>query len=177
MTSLHAMIRPLRLLLAAALLSFTAAGCIHAPDPAARGPLSSARRLLAREFSPTVTAARVETLGEVPGALSRELTRPAKWRLESASASETLRRAGGVAKQLAGGAAHELARRPTLDQAIPDLRAFEQDMADDLALSMKLLGTSLHPLAETSDRRHRTDPSDDRPEATFWQRLRRRLRL
>ena len=177
MRSLHAMSRTPRLSPAAALLSLAAAGCIHAPDPAASGPLSSARRLLAREFSPAAAEASIQTLGKLPGALTRELTRPAKWRLQRATASDALRRAGGVAQRLAGGVAHELARRPALDQAIPDLHAFEQDMADDLDLSMKLLGTSLHPLAEPDDRRHRTDPSDDRPEATFWQRLRRRLRL
>jgi hypothetical protein len=40
-----------------------------------------------------------------------------------------------------------------------------------------LLGFAHAPLPEISDRRHRTDPNDSRPEATWLQRLRRRLWL
>ena len=84
----------------------------------------------------------------------------------------------GLATSIRAGVTAAATRHPTeLDRWLLDVKAFERDAAEDLALSMRLLGTSLHPLSETSDREHRTDPTDDRPELTFWQRLRRRLRL
>lgn len=46
-----------------------------------------------------------------------------------------------------------------------------------LAVAPAVTGLDRPWLSEPDDRRHRTDPADDRPEPTLWERLRRRLRL
>lgn len=45
------------------------------------------------------------------------------------------------------------------------------------AAAAHLLGVARPPLGEIDDHRHRTDPDDDRPEATLLERVVRRLRL
>lgn len=45
------------------------------------------------------------------------------------------------------------------------------------AVTARLLQLDRPPLGEIGDRRHRTDPDDDRPEPSLLERLRRRLRL
>jgi len=138
----------------------------------------SARRILALDFSAPKTAANVDRLTGLPASLQDELLRPQAWRSEGRVLRDEGKRAAAVPAQLRAGAAFELGRRPTAaGRMLPDLHKWEQDLADDLDLSMRLLGTSRHPMGEISDREHRTDPNDDRPELTFWQRLRRRLRF
>ena len=154
-----------------------AASCVHAPSRDQAGPLASAQRLLAREFGAGVTSSRLARLSELPGTMTDELTRVSRWQHGGRDWTSELRRPSGVATGLRDAAGAELSRAPSLERAWPNLRALEQDMANDLDLVTKLIGTSLHPLGEISDREHRTDPNDQRPEQTFWQRLRRRLRL
>jgi hypothetical protein len=51
------------------------------------------------------------------------------------------------------------------------------DRGHHTTAAARLLGLDRPPLGEIDDRRHRTDPDDDGPEAGFWQRILRRLRL
>ena len=165
-----------RAALAVALLLL--AGCVSEPQPGATAALVSAQRLLASEFGQRAANERTRRLSALPQALGTELERPSRWLRSSAGIEREARRASHAATSIRAGVTAAATRHPTeLDRWLLDVKAFERDAAEDLALSMRLLGTSLHPLSETSDREHRTDPTDDRPELTFWQRLRRRLRL
>jgi len=66
-------------------------------------------------------------------------------------------------------------RSPDYLRLSPDRIA--RDVADDTAKLPAVFGLDRRPLGEIDDREHRTDPHDDRPEATLWQRIARRLRL
>ena len=172
------MMTTLRSILASATAAALAAACVSEPTPDEQGPMVSARRILALDFSGRKTTANVDRLTGLPATLQDELLRPEAWRSEERVLRDEVQRATAVPGQLRAGATAELGRRPTaFGRMLPDLHKWEQDLADDLDLSMRLLGTSRHPMGEISDREHRTDPADDRPELTFWQRLRRRLRF
>ena len=178
MISSPELMQTLRRNLAFAAATALATACVSEPTPDEQGPMVSARRILALDFSAPKTAARVDRLTELPAAMQDELLRPEAWRSEERVLRDEVQRATAVPGQLRAGATAELGRRPTaFGRMLPDLHKWEQDLADDLDLSMRLLGTSRHPMGEISDREHRTDPNDDRPELTFWQRLRRRLRF
>ena len=162
----------------AAAAAALATSCVSEPNPDEQGPMVSARRVLALDFGAPKTAARVDRLTGLPETLQDELLRPEAWHNDERVLHDELQRVTAVPGRLRAGATAELGRRPTAaDRMLPDLHKWEQDLADDLDLSMRLLGTSQHPMGEISDREHRTDPNDDRPELTFWQRLRRRLRF
>ncbi|MBK8100764.1 MAG: hypothetical protein IPK26_27065 [Planctomycetes bacterium] len=68
-----------------------------------------------------------------------------------------------------------------LGDATASARRLVDDLAGNpiqaLATAPTVIDLDRPLLPESDDRRHRTDPRDDRPEATFWERLRRRLRL
>ena len=155
-----------------------AAGCVSEPQPGSPDAIESARRLIVGEFRGTAGSARLRRVAALPRAVGRELRRPADWRRVTAAVDREAARASQAVTRAREGVGAVFARRPAdIDRWLLDVHAFERDIADDLALSMRLIATSLHPLGEISDRRHRTDPRDDRPEKTFWQRLRRRLGL
>ena len=64
---------------------------------------------------------------------------------------------------------------PPLLRQVGDPNRFAATTARDLERAGFLLGLERRPLGEIDDREHRTDPDDDRPEKTFWQRLWRRV--
>lgn len=166
----------LLLLLLLPLLSTSA--CVTPPERGSRGALSSAQRLMASEFGLQATSERIDRLAAAPGALLGSLRWPTAWSDERRALPRELERAVSLPEHIVDGALKEIRRRPRRagwwSAAVID---WEQDLANDLDLSMRLLATSPRPLGETSDRVHRVDPADDRPEATFWERLSRRLGL
>ncbi|MGC6489515.1 MAG: hypothetical protein ACON4Z_17855 [Planctomycetota bacterium] len=160
------------------LLLLLLSACVAPPAPDSEGALPSAQRLLAAEFGAQATAERVDRLAAAPGALLDSLRWPTAWSRERQPLRRELGRAEALPARLQAGALAELRRHP----ARPgwwraQVLDWEQDLADDLDLSMRLLATSPRPLNEISDREHRVDPQDTRPELTFWERLRRRLGL
>jgi hypothetical protein len=162
----------------APILALLLAGCVGSPPANDRGVRISAQRLLALDFGSKVTGARIDRLTTLPAAFGDELQRPTIWSDGNRPLRDELRRATNLPGQLRAGARFELLRAPRrLDLLLPDLHDFEQDVADDLDQGLRLFGTGLHPLGEISDREHRVDHRDERPELTLLQRLRRRLRL
>jgi hypothetical protein len=74
--------------------------------------------------------------------------------------------------------AAELHRRPNPKALqLPTPHELGQDIADDIEVSLLVVGPWHRPMGEIDDRRHRTRYDDDSPEATWWQRIKRRLRL
>jgi len=159
-------------------LLLTLTACVAPPAPGRRDAVASAQRLLAKEFGAQTTSERLDRIAAAPGALLGSARWPTAWSEDRRPLQRELERATALRADLVAGAAHEAGRRPSRAGLWRGLVTdWEQDLADDLELSMRLLATSPRPLGEISDREHRTAPTDDRPELTFWQRLRRRLGL
>ena len=155
-----------------------ATGCVSEPRAGAPAALVSAQRVLAKDFGERAASKRTGRLSALPRSFTAELERPSRWLRAATGIDQEARRASRAAASIRAGVASAATRHPTeLGRWLLDVREFERDAAEDIQLSTRLLGTSLHPLGEISDREHRTDPTDDRPELTFWQRLKRRLRL
>ena len=154
------------------------AACATPSTDAQPSPVASARRFLAAELSANALANHANQIAALPRLLGAELERVQRWPKVSRGLQSELRGARQIAEHLDRSARSELARRPRrLDPITPNVRDWEQDMADDLDLATRIIWASPRPLNEISDRSHRTDPRDNRDELTFWQRLRRRLRL
>jgi hypothetical protein len=119
---------------------------------------------------------RARALDALPAAAASELARTGRLaRAGSIAGAETQRLPALLDTAHAVGAA-ELARRPQPLRLVPTARRLGQDVADGLVTGWQLLA-GRRPLGEPDDREHRTDPTDERPEATWWQRVRRRLWL
>ena len=165
-------------LLATLALAILFAGCVATEEPGRIPTLPTARRLLVAEFGAQTTAERLDRIAAAPRALVDSVRWPTAWSRGRRPLQSELDRAAKLPRSLAAGAGAELQRRPRRDGwwtgAVLD---WEQDLANDLDLTMRLLATSPRPLGEIRDRTHRVDPADDGPEPTFWERLRRRLRL
>jgi hypothetical protein len=165
-------------LLATLALGLPVAGCVAPEEPGRIPTMPTARRLLAAEFGAQATAERLDRITAAPRALVDSVRWPTAWSRGRRPLQSELNRAATLPRTLAAGASAELQRRPRRTGwwtgAVLD---WEQDLANDLDLTMRLLATSPRPLGEIRDRTHRVDPADDGPEPTFWERLRRRLRL
>ncbi|MDA7936419.1 hypothetical protein N9B90_00600 [bacterium] len=156
--------------------------CVAKPDRDDKGFMVSAQRVLALEFGVSAAGSRQARLTSLPSAVASEITRASKslgqnheHSVGSAIGSE-FRRVGRVADLGAQFFGAELTRHPhKFDGVWPSSFEFEQNTADGFQTAVWLLGPSQHALGEISDYKHRTDHDDKRPEATFWQRLRRRL--
>lgn len=168
------------LLTVAALL----AGCASSPDPGpARDPLGKVTRLLAIDFSPQAATRRVGSFRRLLGVPLEETRRvPALVSTAVAAPARAVRRADALPAALGRAVAGGLARgvaftrpSPVLLEALPSPERFAATTARDLERLGFLLGLERRPLPEFDDRRHRTDPYDDRPEKTLWQRLSRRV--
>jgi hypothetical protein len=162
---------------AAASAALLLPACVSDAAADDRGPLRGARRLLALDYGTRSGRPRIAALRSLPTALDHELRRPSAW-ITDLGGLRTPGRARSAADGLLSGVRHELDRRPTATRALTlDVYDLEEDLADDLDLGLRLLGPGNRPLDELSDRVHRTDRRDVGPEATLWQRLRRRLGL
>lgn len=164
---------PLLLVLPLAL----AGGCT-APPPEARGPRAGLERMLAIDFGSSAMARRHAGWTRVRSGVAAELRRPSAWPRTLAGADDELQRLHTAKTDATSLLAAEAKRHPTVPatlQVAPNTWA--RDLAASLAALPAVLGLEHRPLREPGDREHRTDPNDDRPEATLWQRLARRLRL
>jgi hypothetical protein len=157
------------------------AGCYSAPElDAPKGPVHGLQRLLSPDLSTSSAAARARSARSALSTLAAEPARVAGITATAgALAGGAEARATSLPSSTAALAGAELARRPPADTlAGLVLRAPDEAARRiDEGLDPSLLGVDRRPLGEIDDSRHRTDPGDLHPEATFWQRLRRRLRL
>ena len=85
-----------RRILASATAAALAAACVSEPTPDEQGPMVSARRILALDFSAPKTAANVDRLTGLPASLQDELLRPQAWRSEGRVLRDEGKRAAAV---------------------------------------------------------------------------------
>lgn len=165
----------------AALLPF--GGCWSAPElGAVRTPVQSLRRPLEPDLTTAAFAARGRRLSHVLDELTGEPGRAADLTAVPGRLLHTeltrSRELPGTATKLLGGEARRAARLADGTGMLWDrLLEPEGDDTHHVTATARLLGIDRAPMGEISDRRHRTDPADDRPELSLWQRLVRRLRL
>ncbi|MBL9078041.1 MAG: hypothetical protein JNL08_11090 [Planctomycetes bacterium] len=168
---------------AVAPLALLLAACVTEPPLGVRpSPLASLGRPLQPDWTASAMARRAAQIHELWLTLAAEPQRAARLAQRPAGlAARELRRPealAAAARQVAGDELHRPAAWETDSTAIVrsltrgDLRPAAQ--AEPLA---RLLGLAHPPLGELHDRRHRTDPEEERAEATLLQRLVRRLRL
>lgn len=163
---------------ALALAAALAAACAGPAASHGRDPVAAARRVLAVDFGGRHGDLRGDRLARWPARAGRELARLPGLASIAPTARAEFARPATLAADARSLAAHELERRPDPSRlSLPTAQRLGQHLADDLAAALGLFGTWDHPLDEIDDRRHRTRFDDDRPEATLWQRLRRRLGL
>jgi len=160
------------------LLLLVLPACSSPPVPMRppRSPLAALERVLALDFRPA-SRARWATMAKLPTTAAAELARAGNLAPHLASVPEELTRLSAARSRGAQMAGTELQRHPDLASLTPDPRSVGQDLADALVEVPDHLGLMHVPLGEPDDHRHRTDPSDDRPERSLWQRLSRRLWL
>lgn len=161
------------------LLALALSTACSAPSPDRRRTVwQSTQRVLAIDFGDGAMARRTQRLAKVPTALAREGHRAAGLAGSLAGAvPDEVPRLTAATSRAETWWASEWRRQPHLPRAVlPTSHAFGQGVADDLDhLGSLLVGR--RPLPEIDDRVHRTDPNDVHPEATWWQRLQRRLWL
>jgi hypothetical protein len=171
------MTRPVVLVLV--LVPVLAAACVSPDAEWRHEPAAGLERVLAVDLAPAAASRRQQRLALVPRALAAETQRLGG--AERAAAAIAGAEVDRVAAARTTGTAvvqNELARRPHLPAGlVPGAFRAGQDVADGLVLVGGALVPPRRPLPEIDDVPHRTDPDDARPEATWWQRLRRRLRL
>lgn len=147
-----------------------------------RTAAQSLQRPLDPDFTTASFAARTRRLGSVfhrliqePGRAARAATAPGRaLRSELARAEDLPATATGFVHREAyrTGSLHD-----DVGEVVHEVAAVEGDFDGHRTALARLLNVDDAPLGEISDRRHRTDPADERPEATLWQRILRRLRL
>lgn len=172
MIAYPAAVRPASLFFVA-LAACTAAEGTRPPDF-----VHESHRLTAVDMGLASSARRLTNLTHRLAAAPAELSRLGNlWQARPLVAAE-LRRGARMPAKAASLAGTDLARQPRLPTGLLRRPAdYAHDLAEDLVTTAQLLQGSHHPLAEISDRRHRTSPDDDRPELSWIDRIRRRLRL
>lgn len=165
---------------ATALLTAALAGCVGNPTfQEARSPWHKVERLLALDFSNQAAQRRrrgIERMLDLP---QREMTRVPRLvtALDGAPERMTRRAAGlpGRISRVLGGEFDRAQKLPGHLPAMPDPDRIARTLARDVERAGHVLGLERRPLGEPSDPEHRTDPHDDRPVMSWWQRLRRRI--
>jgi hypothetical protein len=166
----------------AALLCCLLAGCYAAPRLGeSNTPLARVENTLARDLSTAGLLARFDNVTRHVAGLGSEFGRlqhiePRATGLASASVAKFT----AMPAKAASLGQSELGRwqREEIPASLtPDLDRWSRTLADRLANVPRFLGLDHLPMGEPNDLEHRTDPHDERPEATFWARVRRRLRL
>jgi hypothetical protein len=161
--------------LATALLAAALSGC-RAPTRSTSGdPVAGAQKLLALEFSQRQLVDLEQKFDAGPGWLQRELLRIDRTHAAKTIGNGMLRRSRRIDERAGELFARETRRRPHVPTLYPPMTP--QRVVDGVDRTAEFLLFGHDPLGEPSDRRHRTELDDDRDEATFWQRIRRRLRL
>lgn len=154
------------------------AACYAAPQADDRSFAASCQRTFAADLSQPGFARRTESIGRGSQGLASELSRstrlptaPLPWTVGPAPQTD-------LPTQLATDLQTEAARLPQLTSSAAALasRLFApQAIGTATDTVPTALGLDRAPLGDPDDAEHRTDPSDQQPEATLWQRLRRRL--
>jgi hypothetical protein len=163
------------LLLVLLLVAGAFAACVGPATERRRTPWSSAARVLALDLS--AQAQRPQRLARLAAAPAREVARVPDLLAGVPSPVEELRRVQAAERRGVDIARAEAKRRVEVPASLrPDPRELGQDLADGLADTFHVLAER-PVMPERDDRHHRTDPDDQRPEATLWQRVRRRLWL
>lgn len=154
-----------------------AAACSAPDDHRRRTPLQGVTRVLDLDFSARAQSRTAASLARLPGGVVHETQRLGTLPNPASAAGSELGRLGPLTRNATRQLGDELARRPELpDRVLPSAVDFGQALADGL-VDVGAVVVGQRPLPEFDDRRHRHDPHDMRPEATWWQRLRRRLWL
>jgi len=156
------------------------AGCYAAPEFGVHDTwLTRAGHVFASDFSVAGWKHRSDGFARAVAAVPGEVDRVQRLEpLATAIAHSTVQRAVLVPQHAMTLVTTEAARpahlrSPDFTRLGPDRIA--HDVAEALAGVPMLLGFDRRPLGEWDDREHRTDPHDDRPEATLWRRVARRL--
>jgi len=168
--------------LACLLTATLLASCIAAPGREEKGLLAATQRVLALDFSSKASGPRLERLGRMPQVFAAELRRTETSLLltdEHSTATalgHELQRSKAISGQLRRLVSSEWQRQPHATPAFwPTSFQFAKNTADSVDTAARMIGIEQPPMIEISDRVHRTDYKDERPELTFWQRLARRL--
>lgn len=171
--------RPVRTTAALAAAVLTA--CVAPPEAdAPRGFATSVQRVLAIDLSRPALAERsrsLEATGSSVGHLALRVPDGDTW---ASIAAAPRARADGLersADQLTAFAFRPRWQGAEQLAAAAAPRRVALRVTESLAGVPWVLGADRRPLPEIDDRRHRTDPADDRDEASLVDRLRRRLYL
>jgi hypothetical protein len=159
------------------------AACVAPPTLGTQATaLQSLQRPLQPDFTPAALTAHAQHAGEVverllaePARLAHATDTPKQLLDQEAQRTSALPRRAATLWDAGLGRAGDLpasAGRVLTPLVEPGGSAARRQDAALLALGLRQ-----RPLGEIDDRRHRTDPQDDRPEADLLQRLVRRLRL
>lgn len=166
----------------AAALGCLLAGCYAAPRlQEDRSPVSRVQNVFARDFSTSGWRAHYENVARLLGGAGTEVARIQHLQAGAttlASASQT--KVAGMPEKAGSLALSELGRwqRARVPEDLePSPERWAATLADRLASVPRFLRLDRRPLNEPDDLEHRTDPHDERPEATFWERVWRRLQL
>jgi len=159
-----------------------AVGCYTPPDgDEARTPTAKLQRVFASDLSIAGWQHRSEGFSHLGPALGSEAGRVDRFAPKvDLMANSITTDAVDLPDRIVEGFANERAHLERAEipiQLRPSADRWAGQVADCLALLPTLFGFDHRMLGEPSDREHRTDPHDDRPEATLWQRLSRRLGL
>lgn len=167
---------PRQILLLAPLLL---AACYATPERDDPRVAATLQRLLAADLSHSGFATRAAGVERAQAGLRSELGRLDRWSESPerlARSQHTAETAPQRLRELAAAEGERLGRLPQAAQALlPGPEAATSNLAQGLDTVPEALRLDRPPLDEPSDRAHRTDPRDVRPEATLWQRIWRRL--
>ncbi|MEO6598117.1 MAG: hypothetical protein ABIP94_25515 [Planctomycetota bacterium] len=157
-------------------------GCATGYEPGtAKGPLGSAQRVLGIDFSTAAIARRSAGASRTLAHIGNDTQRIAHiTAVPTTLVREAFTDLAAAPRRGAALLRAEVSRVPTVPKGAAahfSLRHAAQRLAENLANLPLLLGVDKRPMGELDDRRHRTDPHDDHPEAGFLARLRRRLLL
>lgn len=166
----------------AAALCCLLTGCYTAPRlEDDLSPVSRAKNVFARDLSTSGWIAHYENVARLLSGIGPEVSRLARIEPRAtglASASQS--RVAALPAQAGSLAISELGRwqRAELPTALePNLDQWSHTLADRLANVPRFLRLDRRAMSEPGDMENRTDPHDERPEATLWERVRRRLQL
>ena len=153
-------------------------GACTAVPPEERGPLATAQRMLAIDFGPQAAAKQSRAWQRLRAVVGSDAQRAGELPAASSALAGELQRAAD-ARTTAATTVAGIARkpRPLPKELRTDPAQWAAGIVDALAALPGLLRFDRRAMNEPNDRRHRTNPFDDRPEATLAQRLVRRLRL
>ncbi|MBL8732334.1 MAG: hypothetical protein JNN13_08195 [Planctomycetes bacterium] len=161
-------------LLAATLLG----ACAASPAPGEPELQRAAGRIAAIDVGLQSAARRLANLSHRLAAAPDELARFGRLAAPGDCWRAAWRGTATMPDRLAALAGAELSRRPEPPAGLwREPHEYVRAVAEGVVATATLLQGSAHPLDDIDDQHHRTSPQDDRPEAAWLDRIRRRLRL